>query len=391
MFMILVILHELWHFMTARKSGVKVLEFGIGIPPKICKLWTDKKWTEYTLNLIPLGWFCRLKWEDPNDKEDFHAKDSFISAKFRKKILILAGWVLANFFVAWIIFAGVFTVWTKPISVLPENAIKWESQSLLMPTYSYLEKQWLISGEKTDIPLVVDTIMPESLANELWFVTWDIITNINETSVNARNIWSVLKSNIWEKINIAYIKNGSKTVVSSQCPEDSCVLWIVFSTSWNLQIQDIKYPLPKSLRLWLKEVWAQVDLTFTALGKLWKNLVSFDRSKIKWSLSGLTWPVWVIKFWENLLNSGGRVLYIAFAGMISLALAIFNILPIPALDWWRMLWVIIQKASRLKAEKYFVIEGYINTVFFILLMILWIYIIFKDLVVFRWINIPFIG
>jgi len=391
MFMILVILHELWHFITARKSWVKVLEFGIGIPPKICKLWTDKKWTEYTLNLIPLGWFCRLKWEDPNDKADFYAKDSFISAKFRKKILILAWWVLANFFVAWIIFAGVFTAWTKPISVLPENAIQWESQSLLMPTYSSLEKQWFISGEKTDMPLVVDTIMDQSLADELWFMTWDIITNINSDTVNARNIWAVLKENIWEKINIAYIRNGSKTVVSSQCPEDNCVLWIVFSTSWNLQIQDIKYPLPKSLRLWLKEVWAQVDLTFTALWKLWKNLVSFDRSKIKWSLSGLTWPVWVIKFWENLLNSGGRVLYIAFAGMISLALAIFNILPIPALDWWRMLWVIIQKASRLKAEKYFVIEWYINTVFFILLMILWIYIIFKDLVVFRWVNIPFLG
>ncbi|HKL43711.1 MAG TPA: site-2 protease family protein [Candidatus Absconditabacterales bacterium] len=391
MFMILVILHELGHFITARKSGVKVLEFGIGIPPKICKLGTDKKGTEYTLNLIPLGGFCRLKGEDPNDKADFYAKDSFISAKFRKKILILAGGVLANFFVAWIIFAGVFTAGTKPISVLPENAIQGESQSLLMPTYSSLEKQGFISGEKTDMPLVVDTIMDQSLADELGFMTGDIITNINSDTVNARNIGAVLKENIGEKINIAYIRNGSKTVVSSQCPEDNCVLGIVFSTSGNLQIQDIKYPLPKSLRLGLKEVGAQVDLTFTALGKLGKNLVSFDRSKIKGSLSGLTGPVGVIKFGENLLNSGGRVLYIAFAGMISLALAIFNILPIPALDGGRMLGVIIQKASRLKAEKYFVIEGYINTVFFILLMILGIYIIFKDLVVFRGVNIPFLG
>lgn len=391
MFMILVILHELWHFTAARKSGVKVLEFGIGIPPKICKLWTDKKWTEYTLNLIPLWGFCRLKWEDPNNKSDFNAKDSFITAKFRRKILILAGGVLANFFVAWIIFAWVFTVWTKPISVLPENAIKWESHSLLMPTYSYLEEQWLIIWEKTDTPLVVDVVMKDSLADELWFITWDIITNINADQVNAWNVWSVLKSNIWKDINIAYTRDWAKKVASSTCPEDSCVLWIVFSTSWSLQIQDIKYPVHKSLRLWLKEIWAQMDLTFTALGKLWKNLISFDRSKIKWSLNGLTWPVGVIKFGERLLSSWGRVLYIAFAGMISLALAIFNILPIPALDWGRMLWVIIQKASKLKAEKYFVIEWYINTVFFILLMILWIYIIFKDLVVFRWINIPFVG
>lgn len=61
MFMVLVIFHELGHFITAKKSGVKVLEFGIGMPPKVCKIRTDKSGTEYTLNLIPLGGFVRLK------------------------------------------------------------------------------------------------------------------------------------------------------------------------------------------------------------------------------------------------------------------------------------------------------------------------------------------
>ncbi len=391
MFMTLVILHELWHFTAARRSWTKVIEFGIGIPPKICKLRTDKKWTEYTLNAIPLGGFCRLKWEDPSNKSDFNAKDSFISAKFRKKILILAWWVLANFFVAWIIFSSVFAIWTKPISVLPENAIQWESKSLLMPTYSFLENNWFLTWEKTDVPLIVDIVLEDSLAAWLWFVTWDIITNINADAVNARNIWLILKENIWKNINIAYTRNWSKKVVSSQCPEDSCILGIAFSTSWSLVIQDIKYPVWEAMLMWFKEIWAQMDLTFAALWKLWKSLVSFDGSKIKWSLNWLTGPVWVIKFWEKLMESWGRVLYIAFAGMISLALAIFNILPIPALDGWRMIWVIIQKVFKLKAEKYFVAEWYVNTVFFLLLMVLWIYIILKDLVVFRWINIPFFG
>jgi len=391
MFMTLIILHELWHFFTARKSGVKVLEFGIGIPPKICKLWTDKKWTEYTLNLIPLGWFCRLKWEDPSNKSDFNAKDSFISAKFRNKILILSWWVLANFFVARIIFTWVFTIWTKPISVLPENAIKWESHSLLMPTYSHLEEKWFLLSEKTDIPLIVDVVMPESMADSLGFQSWDIINKINEIDVNAWNIWVALKENIGNEINISYVRDNKTSSVLWNCPEDNCILGIVFATSWTLDIQNIKYPVHQAMRVWLKEVWAQFNLTFSALWRLWKNLISFNGTKIKWSLSGLTWPVWVIKFWDNLLSSGGRVLYLAFAGLISLALAIFNILPIPALDGGRILWVLIQKIWRLKAEKYFVVEGYINTVFFVLLMILWVYIIFKDLVVFRWVNIPFIG
>jgi regulator of sigma E protease len=53
--MFLVVIHELGHFIAAKKSGVKVLEFGIGIPPKAFKLWTDKSGTEYTVNRIPLG------------------------------------------------------------------------------------------------------------------------------------------------------------------------------------------------------------------------------------------------------------------------------------------------------------------------------------------------
>jgi len=81
MFMSLVLVHELGHFIVAKKSGVKVLEFGIGIPPKVCRLRTDKSGTDYTLNLIPLGGFVRLKGEDPKDEADFNAKDSFIKAK----------------------------------------------------------------------------------------------------------------------------------------------------------------------------------------------------------------------------------------------------------------------------------------------------------------------
>ena len=81
MFMCLVLIHELGHFINAKRSGVKVLEFGIGIPPKVCRLRKDKSGTEYTLNLLPLGGFVRLKGEDPRDEKDFNAKDSFIKAK----------------------------------------------------------------------------------------------------------------------------------------------------------------------------------------------------------------------------------------------------------------------------------------------------------------------
>lgn len=60
-FFIVVFIHEMGHFLVARCSGVKVLEFGIGIPPRLKKLFRDKNGTDWTLNWLPIGGFVRLK------------------------------------------------------------------------------------------------------------------------------------------------------------------------------------------------------------------------------------------------------------------------------------------------------------------------------------------
>ena len=75
--------------------------------------------------------------------------------------------------------------------------------------------------------------------------------------------------------------------------------------------------------------------------------------------------------------------YLAFAGIISLALAIFNLLPIPALDGGRGIGIVLQALFRRKPEKYFQYEGYVNAFFFYLLVALGVAIIVKDLIFFR--------
>mgnify|MGYP001942974732 FL=1 len=72
-FSVIVIIHELWHFWAARFFWVKVEEFGLWIPPKARELFTDKKWTKYTLNWLPLWGFVKLTWEAPNT---FYVYDS---------------------------------------------------------------------------------------------------------------------------------------------------------------------------------------------------------------------------------------------------------------------------------------------------------------------------
>lgn len=402
MFMGLVLIHELWHFIAAKKSGVKVLEFGIWIPPKICKLRTDKSGTEYTLNLIPLWWFVRLKWEDPKHEEDFNAKDSFIKANIFNKFLILIAWVTANFLAARVIFAFVFTAGTKPISMISENMFDTQIESYLMPTKSFLYNQWLISEEQKkeieNVPVKVFEIMSWWLWEQMGIQSWDIIKSINSVSINAWNIEQILKNNIWWNISLYYTRNWVSKQTQWLCESESCLLGIIFSYSGfskedltNLDDDFIKFPFIKSAWIALKEIKAQSKLTFYALGNLWKNLVSFDKTKISWALNKLSWPVWAVKFGDMLLEAGWWKQFLAFAGLISLALALFNVLPIPALDWGRLLGVLIQWIGRLKAEKYFTIEWFINLFFFILLMWLGIYIILKDLVRFWGVKIPFIG
>ncbi len=389
--MALVLLHELGHFISAKRNGVKVLEFGIGIPPKVCKLRTDKSGTQYTLNLLPLGWFVRLKWEDPNNQEDFHAKDSFIKAKLRKKIVILVAGVGMNFLVARMLFSFIFWQGTKPISLLPENALRGDSQSYLIPTFTFLEKEGFTSGSLSAIPAQVEEVLSGNLASKMWIQSWDILRTINGEHVNVVNVGLLLKKNIGKNLSIAY-QRGKKMLVGKWiCGEDDCILWISFSMGDNVSIKEIQFPLGRAMLAWLQEIGAETKLTINALWSLWANLLSFNGSKIKTALGKMTGPVGAVKLGETLLKEWGRKLYLGFAGLISLALAIFNIIPLPALDGGRLLGVLIQGIGKLKPEKYFTIENYINVVFFVLLMGLGVYIILTDLIRFWGVKIPFLS
>jgi regulator of sigma E protease len=87
-FLIVVLVHEFGHFITARLTGMRVEEFGFGIPPRVKTLFTDKKGTDFTINALPIGGFVRIYGEDPTGK---YTKDSgaFITKKWPMRILVL--------------------------------------------------------------------------------------------------------------------------------------------------------------------------------------------------------------------------------------------------------------------------------------------------------------
>lgn len=380
LFMVLVIIHELGHFRAAKKSWVQVIEFGIGIPPKLFTIHTDKSGTEYTINLIPLGGFVRLKGEDPKDEGTFKAKDSFIMATFIKKAIILLGGVTMNFIAAYLIFAFGFWHGSKPITVLPSNAMVESVHTKFITTYDQLIAHNLISGDISEQTVSIKEVAPDSLASKAWLKAGDQITMINGSATNTMIINRQLKESIWKTavLNIIWSWTQSASSVTITCPQDACVLGIMMDSD-PVSILPYKYPLGQSLVLARDELIGQSKLSFKTLGNLFGSLLSFDGEKINAQTKNLTWPAGAVKIGEMIYQAGGWVQFLLFGALISLSLAIFNVLPIPALDGGRLLWVIIQTIWRFKPEKYFVIENYFNMVFFFALMGVGILMLFRDL------------
>src|SRR3989344_93864 len=107
---VLVIVHELGHFLVARFFGIKVDEFGIGFPPRIKKLF-DWKGTPFTLNWLPFGGFVKIFGENTAENNNLEAKlpsDSFQNKNRGIQAAVLMGGVVFNFLFAWLLFAIVY-------------------------------------------------------------------------------------------------------------------------------------------------------------------------------------------------------------------------------------------------------------------------------------------
>lgn len=387
-FIILVVLHELGHFTAAKKSWVHVKEFWLGLPPKITTLWKDKSWTEYTLNRIPLGWFVQLKWEDWENSEENKDPDSFVKAKLWKKLIIVLAGITMNFITAWVLFTISFSIGMQPMSVLPDGYLWIYSESYITPSLSFLEKEGFISWNIIEWNIIVSQVVEGWIAESFWLQSWSIITSINWTDLKQSNIQQIISSLTNTRGNTITYKideNSEEKDWVFNCWDD-CKLGIVYNTTlWDFELKTIKYPLWKAMLVALKEIKAEWNLTMDNLKRIGGL---FKKWEAKEAISSLSWPVAIVKVWQVLFENLGFLSFLWFAGMISVALAIMNVLPIPALDWWRFWTLIIQKVFRIKEEKFSKVEWYINRVFFWLLMLIWIIIIIKDLS-FWGINMPF--
>jgi regulator of sigma E protease len=149
----------------------------------------------------------------------------------------------------------------------------------------------------------------------------------------------------------------------------------------------VQFPLPQAMVYAAREVRIQFEMTTSILWQLFKNLITFNKQGVSSDVEKLSGPVGAMKIFVMITQWWVLSQYFLFLALISLALGIFNLLPIPALDGGRLLGVILQTLTRSPKETFFHIEWYINMFFFVLMMALGLFLIVKDFGRFWWLSL----
>lgn len=196
-FSIVILIHEFGHFYVARKSGIKVEEFGIGLPPRI---WGKKiKGVLYSINWIPFGGFVRLYGESGHDPKLLRSKVSFVGKPLRKRMAVIVAGVLMNFLLAFVLLTVGFSIGIEPLIVNSNDVLS------------------SINDEIIDIEhgVRIKSVEEGTPAYNAGLKEDDIITAINGFPiVNAHAQLAVLKGQPTEKdIELEIVRNSKNKYV----------------------------------------------------------------------------------------------------------------------------------------------------------------------------------
>ncbi len=384
-FFLVVFLHELGHFLVARWSVVRVHEFGIGIPPKLIRIFRDKKGTDWTLNWIPLGGFVRLKGEHFADPES-RDRDAFPRATWWQQVAILLAGVTMNFLLAGFLFGVLFFQWTEPLTVhireLAPNALlsRVGQGTGLIPIFDTLE-QAETAGVLSRAPWVALDPLPNSLAAGAGIKRGDILLSINGRALSApEDIGQILAESRWP-IALDILRWAEKIQISLT-PKDGKIGAYIAP---NITLSRYQYGVFDSLWHGMVEVYRQIGFSLRTFGAIISTSFSSDssREQKEEAVAGVGGPVAIGRVFVGLADYGVQIRsIIILTAMISLSLWVFNLLPFPALDGGRCLIVIVNQAIHVVNPRFKIspqIEQIVHSLGFMLLILASILITWKDI------------
>lgn len=329
---LLILLHEAGHFFAAKYFGLKVDEFGFGFPPK---LFSKKKGdTEYTFNLLPFGGFVRIAGETDRilDEEKLNAEPEevkqrmyFTQKAWKRSVIVLAG-VFMNFIIGWFLMSLLFMIGGKTV-------------------------------------LLVSDVQGGSPAESAGLQSGDIIKNYSK----SQDFINFVNQNRGQEISLEILR-GNKSETIKAVPQDR-------GDQGSLGIYLSEGGIPKfgffkaiweGLLMTGRIAWQTVD----AFVQLLRNL--FFKARL---LEGVVGPLGIF----GVANEAGKIGYlylVQLLALISINLAVMNLIPFPALDGGRFFLILVEKikGSPVSVKT----EGIINATGFIFLVGLMILISIRD-------------
>ncbi|MDO8570786.1 MAG: RIP metalloprotease RseP [Candidatus Daviesbacteria bacterium] len=366
----LVVSHEFGHFIVAKKFGIKVLEFGFGLPPKIF----GKKWGEtlVTLNWLPIGGFVKLLGEDETDKQSLRPNGlkkvlndprSFATKPVGQRIAVVVAGVIVNFILAVLIF------WI----VLASSGFS--QQIPLLSPYKFFGVE-----QKNEIVVIIGNVSPNSPAEMAGIKNGDRILTINNISLNeASQLIEMTKKLAGEKISLTLSNEQNqqrKVEITPRAnpPKGEGPLGVSLGA---YEIANLSYvTFPQKLFSGITHTYNLASYSFVVLGKFIGTAISTQSlAPVSNTVAG---PVGITNMANAILSvESPLVPYLNFVALLSLNLAVINILPFPALDGGRLFFLITEAVTRKKVKPE--IERWIHTIGMIILLALIVLVTFSDI------------
>lgn len=329
---VIIIAHELGHFLTARATGVKVEEFGIGFPPRLLKVRRGE--TLYSLNAIPLGGFTKMAGE-----EDPKVPGSLASKSIGTRLLVLSAGSLMN-------------------ALLP----------LLLFSIAFMIPHDVVIGQ-----VVVEEVAPDSPAAMAGLQPGDTLLSINDKPVhNIGDLYRYSHLNLGTEVTLL-VQHSDSTTENIQLiprwkpPPDQGVIGIAVST------------LHPTIVSQHEPFWEAIPMGAVEYAE---TFVLFKNEIMRWLIGAaspqVAGPVGIAQITGEVARAGISPL-LEFAAFLSINLAIINMFPLPALDGGRIVFVLlewIRRGRRISPKK----EGLVHLIGFAMLMVVFLVITYQDIV-----------
>lgn len=344
---ILVFVHELGHFLFAKWNGIRVDEFAIGFPPRVFSF--KKGETKYSINLLPLGGYVKIFGENP-DEDSINGPDkdrSFVNkGKLAQASVLIAG-ILFNILFAWVLFTGSFLVGV--VNIDPNGT----GEGKLFVTDVLKDSPAEIAGIKAGDVLI-------SLADSK-----GVAENLSPESVRY-----FVGNSDGQEVTVSVERGGDfldlRAIPTKAITANEFVIGVSMA-----EIIEMKLPIHKAIWEGLKTTIVVVKETAVGIVQFLGNIVMGNGN-----FKDVAGPVGIAGIVGEASKFGfGYIL--SFAALISINLAIINLIPFPALDGGRLLFVAIETITRRPINTKF--ANILNLTGFVLLLLLMVLVTVSDI------------